>query len=266
MADEQDEQPVKLNIHQRMIAAMRRVKYIQKERKQELKYSAVTHDAVTAKCREALMESGIYAYPEINHIEHSEFMASVGAWENGQKTMVDKPYMAMLVRIDMHFVNVDDPEDRVTVPSVGIGVDNKLNQDKCPGKAISYAVKYAYLKGLGLETGDDPDMEQNRGEEEAEPERQERAPRRVKPKQKPGEPAPPPDSTPQHIALLRQKFKDYCIKRSMKENRELAGVLAEEKHYMMERFGIKSADDCNEKQASELIDYFDGEIDKMEGR
>lgn len=32
--------------------------------------------------------------------------------------------------------------------------------DKGPGKAISYAVKYAYLKAFALETGDDPDHDQ----------------------------------------------------------------------------------------------------------
>jgi hypothetical protein len=37
------------------------------------------------------------------------------------------------------------------------GIDDS---DKGPGKAISYAVKYALLKALGLETGDDPDEDQ----------------------------------------------------------------------------------------------------------
>jgi hypothetical protein len=41
---------------------------------------------------------------------------------------------------------------------MGYGVDP---QDKGPGKAISYGVKYALLKVLGLETGDDPDEVQD---------------------------------------------------------------------------------------------------------
>jgi hypothetical protein len=44
------------------------------------------------------------------------------------------------------------------VETIGYGVDP---QDKGPGKAISYGVKYALLKVLGLETGDDPDTVQD---------------------------------------------------------------------------------------------------------
>jgi hypothetical protein len=42
--------------------------------------------------------------------------------------------------------------------SFGYGIDD---QDKGAGKAMSYAVKYALLKTLGLETGDDPDENQD---------------------------------------------------------------------------------------------------------
>jgi hypothetical protein len=43
------------------------------------------------------------------------------------------------------------------VQTAGYGIDP---QDKGPGKAISYSVKYALLKALGLESGDDPDNDQ----------------------------------------------------------------------------------------------------------
>ena len=61
-------------------------------------------------------------------------------------------------KIDIKFINIDNPDDNIVVPTFGYGIDN---QDKGPGKAISYAVKYALLKTLGLETGDDPDLDQN---------------------------------------------------------------------------------------------------------
>ena len=48
--------------------------------------------------------------------------------------------------------------DLIDVETFGFGIDD---QDKGPGKAMSYAVKYALLKTLGLETGDDPDMDQD---------------------------------------------------------------------------------------------------------
>ena len=52
----------------------------------------------------------------------------------------------------VRFVNIDEPQDFFDVQSFGYGVDG---QDKGPGKAMSYAVKYALLKALGLETGED---------------------------------------------------------------------------------------------------------------
>lgn len=153
------------NLYQRMLAAMSDVRYVQKQKGKdsELKFSIVTHDAVTALCREALMKHGIYAFSEITSREFTTF--KVKQWKQGQEVEVE--YAALTVALDMHFVNADKPEEGFCVNSIGIGVDRLVQQDKCPGKAISYAVKYAYLKALALETGDDPDTEQTRGEEPA---------------------------------------------------------------------------------------------------
>lgn len=125
------------NIYQRLAAVMAKVDYIQKEKKQGMRYSIVTHDSVTAKVRPALLSEGIVYHP-IN-IHHNQ---------SGNRTEV-----GMVVR----FVNVDNPTEFFDVPSLGYGIDD---QDKGPGKAISYAVKYALLKTLGMETGDDPDLDQ----------------------------------------------------------------------------------------------------------
>lgn len=124
------------NIYQRLHAAMGEVDYIQKEKKQGMRYSIVTHDAVTAKVRPILVKHGIVYYP-----------LSIHRTQNGNRTELD-----MTVR----FVNVEDG-DFIDVASGGYGLDD---QDKGVGKAISYAVKYALLKALGLETGDDPDEDQ----------------------------------------------------------------------------------------------------------
>lgn len=126
------------NIFQRLANAQKAVDYIQKEKKAGMNYSIVSHDAVTAKVRPVLVENGIHYYPV--GLSHSQ---------NGNRTEV-----ALTVR----FVNVDKPDEFIDVPSLGYGIDT---QDKGPGKAISYAVKYALLKTLGLETGDDPDLDQD---------------------------------------------------------------------------------------------------------
>lgn len=126
-----------LNIYQRLAAVMSEVTYIQKERKAGMNYTIVSHDAVTAKVRPALLKNGIVYHPVSCQHTH-----------NGNRAEC-----AMTVR----FVNVDKPDDFFDVPTFGYGIDP---QDKGPGKAMSYAVKYALLKALGLETGDDADHDQ----------------------------------------------------------------------------------------------------------
>ena len=122
------------NIHQRIAEVMGTVTYIRKEQKKEMKYTIVSHDAVTAKCRPALLSAGVIYYP-----------IRCDTQQNGTRTECN-----MTVR----FANIDDPQDFIDVQTCGYGVDS---QDKGPGKAQSYAVKYALLKTLGLETGDDAD-------------------------------------------------------------------------------------------------------------
>jgi hypothetical protein len=128
----------KLNLHQRMAKVQAEITYIQKEKKAGMNYTIVSHDAVTAKVRPAMVAAGILYYP-IHLVTKQE----------GNRTEA-----IMTIR----FANVDDPADCIDVATFGHGIDT---QDKGPGKAMSYAVKYALLKALGLETGDDPDLDQN---------------------------------------------------------------------------------------------------------
>jgi len=134
------------NIHQRLAAAMRVVKYIQNERRQGMQYRIVSHDKVTAKVRPALLDAGIVYYPV-----RCDYVQS------GNRTECS---------VTVRFVNVDQPTDFFDVPTLGFGVDP---QDKGPGKAMSYAVKYALLKALGLETGEDPDEDADTPDHVAEP-------------------------------------------------------------------------------------------------
>lgn len=122
------------NIHQRIAEVMKAVTYIQKERKEGMRYTIVSHDTVTAKCRPALLDAGVIYYP--TRCDHTQ---------NGNRAECS---------MTMRFANIDDPTDFIEVQTFGYGVDT---QDKGPGKAMSYAVKYALLKTLGLETGDDAD-------------------------------------------------------------------------------------------------------------
>lgn len=125
------------NIYQRLAEVMKAVSYVQKEdKKVNNQYTFVSHDAVTAKLRPALIENGIMPIVTVK-----------SSAQDGNRTEV-----TILVR----FVNIDKPDEFVEVESFGYGIDP---QDKGPGKAVSYAFKYALLKTFCLETGDDPERD-----------------------------------------------------------------------------------------------------------
>jgi hypothetical protein len=135
---EQSDERRGLNIAQRIAAVMGEVDYVQKEKKAGMQYTIVSHDAVTAKVRPLLHKHGVVYYPRDLHVS-----------QDGNRTQA---------RFTVRFENIDDRSDHIDVETFGYGVDS---QDKGPGKAMSYGVKYALLKVLGLETGDDPDTDQS---------------------------------------------------------------------------------------------------------
>ena len=146
----------KLNIYQRILAVMADVRYIQKEAKTvNNQYSFASHDAVTSATAEAFIKHGVYATPcmiknKIKTIELDKF-------NKFEKTWRKETNFICAVEVEYDFINVDDPQDRITgINGLGQGIDN---QDKACGKAISYACKYALLKALGIETGDDPEKD-----------------------------------------------------------------------------------------------------------
>lgn len=112
----------------------------------------------------------------------------------------DKSYLVRAsVRVELVFI---DPEDdsRHIVESAGYAHDK--NGDKALFKAITGATKYAYLKGLGIPTGDDPEHESKEDEDRA---KSQYAPKPAA-KSAPKAPAKPaePDPRPGYIELYNQ--------------------------------------------------------------
>lgn len=126
---------------------MNDVKYVEKGLKTvNGNYRFVSHDQVTAKIHPYLVKHGITIIPCLHEMR-----------QDGNRTEV---------LLNVSFVNADEPRDNLTVRYPGYGIDgggfNKDGKpvpvgDKGPGKAISYAYKYALLKVFNLETGEDPD-------------------------------------------------------------------------------------------------------------
>ena len=119
-----------LNIYQRINEVRKKVEYLRKE-KSAGNYKVVTHDQVTAELRQYLIEFGIIIVPS--------FVES---------KMADSRYEATYC---FEFVNIDKPEDKAVIVMEAHSIDK---QDKAPGKAISYATKYAMLKMFSIETGE----------------------------------------------------------------------------------------------------------------
>lgn len=125
------------SLHQRMNWIMSQINYLQKEKSEGLGYSIVSHDAVTELVRPFMVEAGIVYYP-----------VDLNVTVDGNRTQAV---------FDVRFCSIANSSDFIDVATMGFGIDK---QDKGPGKALSYGVKYALLKALGLATGDDPDRDQ----------------------------------------------------------------------------------------------------------
>lgn len=133
-----------LNIYQRINKVMQSVKYVQKDKQVSgggQNYRAVTHDQVVAVARQELVKNGIMVYPEQLT---SKLLQERDLSREIKMHLYSGDYA-------IHFVNIDKPEDRVTVTINAHAADNG---DKAPGKAVTYATKTAILKVLCLETGE----------------------------------------------------------------------------------------------------------------
>lgn len=128
------------NIYQRINAVMREVVYVQKDATVE-RYKAVSHDQVVSVARASLVEHGVMVYPE----QVDGAVVEVLTTKSGGRMAL---YRGCYV---VHFVNIDAPEDRISVPVQAHAMDNG---DKAPGKCVTYATKTAILKVLCLETGE----------------------------------------------------------------------------------------------------------------
>lgn len=137
------------NIYKKLLAAQAEVGKVSKDafvqtNKTGAGYNAVSHDNVTSATREVLIKHGIFVRSSI--VEHNLEKYEVVGYDG--KTKLN---FLSTVKVQVDFINADNPEEMVTQFAWGYGMDS---QDKGIGKAYSYAHKYALLKGLSLWTGD----------------------------------------------------------------------------------------------------------------
>jgi hypothetical protein len=141
----------KLNIYQKMSLATNKIQTVAKKLKvgegTKSEYKAVSEADILNAIKPIEYELGIYSYPydrKLTKEERVTFKNKFGDIDN------------FVIRIETtyRFVNIDKPDEFIDIKTYGDGVDS---QDKAPGKAMTYADKYALLKAYKIQTGDDPD-------------------------------------------------------------------------------------------------------------
>jgi len=145
-----------MNIFQKMLKATESIERVAKNLKVEMgkgSYKAVGEGDVLAAVKPIEVELGIYSYPCDRNIVETQVLTTVKDY-NGNKTESNQLFMRL--ETTYRFVNVNNPTEFIDIKTYGDGVDS---QDKAPGKAMTYADKYALLKAYKIETGDDPDKE-----------------------------------------------------------------------------------------------------------
>ncbi len=144
-----------MNIYQRINEVRKELGYVQKDKEVgfgKSSYRAVTHDAVTGMVRSALIKHGVVIVPSvISSVFHpAEMVTALN--DSGQVQTLSAKQRLYEATFQVDFVNIDDPSDRVSTQQTAHALDNG---DKAPGKAMSYATKYAMLKLFNIETGED---------------------------------------------------------------------------------------------------------------
>lgn len=133
------------NIHTAILAIMKEVGYVQKERKAAVRYSLKTEEAILKAIRPVMIAHDVIMLPvEIADIAPSSYV-------NHKDTYFNE------VKFSRGFKFVHVPSGTAeTVWVYGVGNDTG---DKAGNKAMTTAKKYALLDTFLIVTGDDPDYE-----------------------------------------------------------------------------------------------------------
>jgi ERF superfamily len=145
-----------MNIYDKMSAATEKINKVAKNLSVGIgksQYKAVKEGDVLAAVKPIEAELKIYSYPVSRQIVDASILTSTTEYD-GEKT--EKSTMYMRLETVYRFVNIEKPDEFIDITTYGDGIDT---QDKAPGKAMTYADKYALLKAYKIETGDDPDRE-----------------------------------------------------------------------------------------------------------
>ena len=203
------------NLYQRYIKVMKDCGYIQKQGRNDFhKYNYAAAAQVLEKVNESCVENGIatIAIPEVLTVETPTNRS--GAQEN-----------RVTVHMAVTLVNIDDPKEQMTLHGIGCGQDAG---DKAVMKAQTAAMKYAWMMGLQISTGDDPEADTD-------------VDKRMHGEQKK---KPAPQVTPPVVSLREEK--------PTKEDWNGVGILMDSLEWTQEERAKYVADNFNGKAGKQL--------------
>ena len=145
-----------MNIYEKMLAITNEIGTVAKNLEVGVgksQYKAVGEADVLKAVKELEAKYNVYSYPSNRKVIDNSIMQTRKEY-NGQVTESNQLFMR--IEVEYTFVNVEKPDEQIKIISYGDGIDT---QDKAPGKAMTYADKYALLKAYKIVTGEDPDQQ-----------------------------------------------------------------------------------------------------------
>ena len=143
----------KINLFEKMSAITNELGIVAKKLNVDLgkgkAYKAVQEKDVLDAIKPLEEKYRVYSYPKERRIIDNSILE-----KETNYGIVKSLYMR--IETTYEFVNVDNPEEKITMISYGDGIDTG---DKAPGKAMTYSDKYSLLKAYKVATGDDPDKD-----------------------------------------------------------------------------------------------------------
>lgn len=147
----------KLNIYEKLSLVTEEIGVIEKGLTVQINkvnsYKAVSERDVLDAVKPIERKYRIYSYPAKREVIDKDILVKETEY-NGNITKTNTLFMR--INTTYRFVNLDNPNEFIETTVYGDGLDTG---DKAPGKAMTYADKYALMKAYKLSTGDDPDKE-----------------------------------------------------------------------------------------------------------
>ena len=133
-----------MSLGAKLVEVAKACRYMTKDGRNDFqKYDYVTAASLLGKVNEALTSQGLYTETHCELIESRDVSTARGNTEK---------FVVMKVSVTIH--DADDPKETVTYEGYGSGQDAG---DKAIMKSNTAAIKYAYLMGLPIAMGDDPE-------------------------------------------------------------------------------------------------------------